>query len=94
MLSLTFDVEPQLLSGKMNVDDVFEVLDDIVIRGLNVPLQLNELETFYVDCGKTLRRTDGDDYGLFEKAKAWISKIKEGEEIGSSSSSSSEDGSE
>jgi len=78
----------------MNVDDVFEVLDDIVLRGLNVPLQLDELETFYVDCGKTLRGTDGDDNGLFEKAKAWISRITEGEKIGSSSNSSSEDGSE
>jgi len=75
-LSLTFDAEPQLLSGKMHFDDVFEVLDDIVLRGLIVPLQLEELEFFYLDCEKTLRGTDGDDNGLFEKTRAWIRKLR------------------
>jgi len=61
----------------MNADDVFQVLDDIVLRGLNVPLQLNKLESFDMDCGKTLGETDGDDNGLFEKARALISKYKQ-----------------
>jgi len=84
-LQLTFDVDTQLLHRKP-ASDIFKVLDEIVLGGFNLPVL--PLTYFYVNCGKTLRGTD-EEGGLFEKAAAWMRKIKNVGRGCSSSSSSS-----